>query len=253
MQSAQAKQRKWYDATSRERSLQPGQQVLVLLPTSESSLLAKWQGPYLVQRRAGKVTYEISMPEKRKQSQTFHINMLREWHQRERVVEENLLARAVGEEEEVKEQYFPVRQGGGEDVDVSHLPKDQQRELRTCVPEGVFSGTPGKTQLAEHGIKLKCPGPVRLPCYRIPAQLLPKIKEEVDAMRSMGIIEPSTSEWSSPVVLVPKKDGSLRFCMDFRKVNSISAFDPYPMPRIDDLIDRLGSAKYLTSAHGRGL
>lgn len=66
-------------------------------------------------------------------------------------------------------------------------------------------------------------------------------------MLEMGIIEPSSSEWSSPVVLVPKKDGSLRFCMDFRKVNAISSFDPYPMPRIDDLIDRLGSAKYLTT------
>ena len=66
-------------------------------------------------------------------------------------------------------------------------------------------------------------------------------------MRKMGIIEPSNSEWSSPVVLVPKKDGTLRFCMDFRKVNAISSVDPYPMPRIDTLIDRLGSARYLTT------
>ena len=112
MQSAQAKQRKWYDATARDRSLQPGHRVLVLLPTSESSLLAKWQGPYLVQRRAGKVTYEIRTPEKRKKRQIFHINMLRQWHEKERPVELNCFVRAVGEEEEVEEQYFPVKQEG---------------------------------------------------------------------------------------------------------------------------------------------
>ncbi|KAL2082862.1 hypothetical protein ACEWY4_020635 [Coilia grayii] len=246
MKSAQAKQRKWYDASARERSLQPGQQVLVLLPTSESSLLAKWQGPYIVQRRAGKVTYEISTPDKKKQTQTFHINMLREWHEKDRPVD-NLFARAVEEEEEAEEQYFPVQQEGVEDVILSHLSDSQQRELRACIPEGVFKGSPGKTRLVQHHIRLKSPGPVRLPCYRIPAQLLPKIKGEIDSMLNMGIIEPSTSEWSSPVVLVPKKDGSLRFCMDFRKLNSLSTVDPYPMPRIDDLIDRLGGAKYLTT------
>ena len=91
MQSAQAKQRKWFDATagSPVRSLQPGQRVLVLLPTSKSSLLAKWQEPYLVQHRAGKVTYEISTPEKKRKRQMFHINMLRQWYERERPVEQH--------------------------------------------------------------------------------------------------------------------------------------------------------------------
>ncbi|XDV38527.1 hypothetical protein PO909_007906 [Leuciscus waleckii] len=66
-------------------------------------------------------------------------------------------------------------------------------------------------------------------------------------MVDLGVIEPSSSEWCSPVVLVPKKDGTLRFCVDFSKLNSVSAFDPYPMPRVDELIERLGKAKYLTT------
>lgn len=66
-------------------------------------------------------------------------------------------------------------------------------------------------------------------------------------MLELGIIETSTSEWCSPIVLVPKKDGSLRFCIDFRYLNAISKFDPYPMPRIDELLERVGRGKFITT------
>ncbi len=73
------------------------------------------------------------------------------------------------------------------------------------------------------------------------------LKDELDIMLSMGVIEPSHSEWCSPIVLVPKKDGTLRFCTDFRQINSLSKVDPYPMPRIDEMVERLGRAKYLST------
>lgn len=66
-------------------------------------------------------------------------------------------------------------------------------------------------------------------------------------MLELGIIEFSCSEWCSPIVLVPKKDGSLRFCIDFRYLNAISSFDPHPMPRLDDLLERVGRATYITT------
>lgn len=242
MKVAQATQKSWYDRSARDRSFRPGQQVLLLLPTTESSLLAKWQGPFTVYRKVGKVTYEILMPGRKRDKQTFHVNMLKEWQVRDAAV-----ARRVEEEEDAEEQFFPVEQSAEVSPDLSHLSPECQQELEACVPEGVFSEAPGRTQLVQHRIQLKAPGPVRLPGYRIPAQLLPKIRQEIETMLEMGIIEPSHSEWSCPVVLVPKKDGSLRFCMDFRQLNAISAFDPYPMPRIDELIDRLGGAKFLTT------
>lgn len=66
-------------------------------------------------------------------------------------------------------------------------------------------------------------------------------------MEGDRIIEPSTSEWASPIVLVPKKDGSLRMCVDYRRLNSVSMADAYRMPRIDELIGRIGGVKYIST------
>ncbi|CAM5179005.1 unnamed protein product [Eretmochelys imbricata] len=66
-------------------------------------------------------------------------------------------------------------------------------------------------------------------------------------MLELGVIEESHSQWSSPIVLVPKPDGTTRFCNDFRWLNERSKFDEYPIPRIDELVDRLGNARFLTT------
>lgn len=65
-------------------------------------------------------------------------------------------------------------------------------------------------------------------------------------MKDFGIIDTSRSEWSSPFVIVPKKDGSLSVCVDFCKINAQSKFVAYPMPRIDDLLERTGQVWYIT-------
>ena len=65
-------------------------------------------------------------------------------------------------------------------------------------------------------------------------------------MLENNIIEPSKSEWSSPCILVPKPDGSFRFVTDFRKVNQCTKTDSYPIPRIDDCIDKIGNAKFVS-------
>ena len=71
--------------------------------------------------------------------------------------------------------------------------------------------------------------------------------KELAEMEKEGVIEPSMSEWASPMVLVKKKDGSWRMCVDYRRLNSVSRADAYPMPRIDELIDQLGKAQYIST------
>ena len=101
----------------------------------------------------------------------------------------------------------------------------------------VFQTLPGLTTLAEHRIQTEGGVPVRLPPYRIPQVFREAVHSELKEMLDHGIIERSTSDWASPMVTVKKKDGSLRLCVDYRRLNTLSKADAYPMPRVDELID----------------
>ena len=98
--------------------------------------------------------------------------------------------------------------------------------------------------------KIKINTSSTIPIYQLPyrksfaeRQL---IKEEVNRMLEANIIRPSKSPWASPVVMIPKKDGSKRFCVDYRKLNLITIQDCFPMPRMDDIFDRLSGAKWFS-------
>ena len=66
-------------------------------------------------------------------------------------------------------------------------------------------------------------------------------------MLEMGIIRPSTSPWAAPVVIVPKPDGTIRLCVDYRKINCVTKMDAYPIPSMERMIERIASAKYIST------
>jgi hypothetical protein len=88
------------------------------------------------------------------------------------------------------------------------------------------------------------------PTYTPPYRRSPKdhqtLSAETEKLLNQKHIEPSTSPWNSPVVLVRKKDGNTRFCVDYRKLNDITVKDSFPLPRIDDIFDQLSQSVYFT-------
>ena len=116
--------------------------------------------------------------------------------------------------------------------------------------EDVFMKTgeplPGTT-LTTHFIDTGSATPIRQPPRRTPYHQKPTVEAEVKKMLEEGIIEPAGGPWASPIVLVKKKDGSTRFCVDYRKVNDLRRKDVYPIPRIDDTLDMLSGAKYFST------
>ena len=149
---------------------------------------------------------------------------------------------ALEGKEKKKEALPQVRRG-------QTLLPEQSRQLDKLIMNfgRIFSPFPGQTDVLFHHIHTEPGKKVHIRPYRIPEARRVIAKKEVREMLRMGVIEPSTSEWSSPIVLVPKADGSMRLCNDFRGVNAISTFDAYPMPRVDELLERLGKAKFITT------
>jgi hypothetical protein len=105
----------------------------------------------------------------------------------------------------------------------------------------------GKTHLASHDIDTQNNPPVRQPPYRVSQFERAEISKEVQKMLDLGVIVPSVSPYASPVVLVSKPDGTWRFCIDYRKLNKITKVDVYPMPQMDDALDKLSGLKYASS------
>jgi len=137
-----------------------------------------------------------------------------------------------------------------EDVGVnSELTETQKQELFALLREfrDIFSDLPGITDIAEHRIQLTDNNPIRCKPYPIPYALRDVVKSEIDEMCQLGIIEPSESPYSSPLLIVKKKDGSNRPVIDFRRINKVSIFDAEPMPRADDIYARMANARYFST------
>ena len=111
----------------------------------------------------------------------------------------------------------------------------------------VFDDQLGYTDVIQHRIDTGSASPIRqYPC-RLPFAYREEARNQVTEMLNQGVIQPSCSPWASPIVLVKKKDGKFRFCIDYRKLNAITKKDAHPLPRVDDLLDALNGSQYFST------
>ena len=135
----------------------------------------------------------------------------------------------------------------------TNLDESQKQSVRSllCEYSDQFSRSShdlGSCGIEQHTIKLK-PGsqPIKQRPYRIPLAKREIAKQEIKLMAEKKLIEPSYSAWCSPAVLVPKRDGSTRFCIDYRRLNAVTVPDSHPLPRTDDTLSALGGAKWFST------
>lgn len=138
------------------------------------------------------------------------------------------------------------------DLEALNLSRPEREALHKLLTEfeDIFSRGAhdiGRTNLAKHKIDTGDSRPIKQAMRRVPFQRYKEVENLVKDMIKQDVIEPSSSPWASPIVLVKKKDGSTRFCIDYRKLNSVTKKDAYPLPRIDEILDHLSGAKYFSS------
>eukprot|EP00644_Phytophthora_capsici_P019150 jgi/Phyca11/133060/e_gw1.310.9.1 len=106
---------------------------------------------------------------------------------------------------------------------------------------------PGRTHLLEFEIDTGGHPPIKQRPYRVSKAEGDVMEGEVQQYLDLGLIQPSSSPWASPVLMIRKPDGVFRFCIDYRRLNAVTVKDCYPMPLVDDILDVLGNAKLFST------
>ena len=214
-------------------------------------------------------------------SKTYHINLLKRYLPREECVEGNLslfdLVRSNEsvEKNEILDSQEPVlgnsvycdsdrvpdeftttipfpnllQTESRVDINISDSLKAEQSKQVSQLLErfsGILTDVPLKTNVLQCEIHLTTDDPVTSKPYPVPYTVRSTIRNEVQKMLDSGVIERSDSPYASPVVLILKKDQSVRFCIDYRRINKATIFDPEPIPNPEDLFVQLTESKYFS-------
>uniref|UniRef100_A0A8C3P213 Gypsy retrotransposon integrase-like protein 1 n=1 Tax=Chrysemys picta bellii TaxID=8478 RepID=A0A8C3P213_CHRPI len=250
LQDAQQERKAWYDKHARERSFRVGDQVMVLKALQATKMEASWQGPFMVRERLGAVNYLLAFPDPTLKPKVYHVNSLKPFCSREfKVI--RFTAQQRDDTEWPEEVYYEGKSKGGvEEVSFSiALGRKQRQEIQELCTSfaTMFSATPGRTEQACRSIDTGDAHPIRAQPYEMTPQAKTVIEREIQDMLQMGVIRPSKSAWASPVFLVPKPDGEIRFCVDYRKLNAVTCPQNYPIPRTDELLEKLGRAQFIST------
>ena len=132
---------------------------------------------------------------------------------------------------------------------MDHQQQDQVAKLLIRF-SNVFSKSDddiGRTGVIKHQIPTGDAQPIKQQPRRVPVQMNEEINSQIDTMLKENVIKESSSPWASSIVMVKKKDGTSRFCVDYRKLNDVTVKDAYPLPRIDDSLDQLSGSRWFSS------
>ena len=251
---AQSVYKHHYDKSTRQRRLQKGDKVLLLLPTTNNKLMLQWKGPYEVVEVVNRMDYKVKVDDR---VGTYHINLLKKLEERDDTVISGMAILEAEPNSEIgivdDESLLNLVCLKGEetykDVQISEsLTTEQQADVTRLLEEFqcIFTDMPGTTHLAEHKIELTTKSPIRVRPYPIPYAKRQEVEKEVQAMLEADVIEPAMSDYNSPIVLVKKKDGTNRFCVDFRRINLVTKFDTEPMGNPEDIMSKLKDDKFFS-------
>ncbi|XP_065925767.1 uncharacterized protein [Magallana gigas] len=204
----------------------------------------------------GQMDYKIDMGGKLK---TFHANLLKKYVERDTLNCGVLSTCAISlidfsdlDDDEQQDSILmpPVTQTEtAKDIKFAdRLTPDQLETAKSLCDSfsDVFTDIPGMTNLMEHKIVVTSSEPVRVKPYPIPFSTEKTITEEVQKMLQLNVIEPSSSPYSAPVVIARKKDGTNRFCIDYRRLNCATVFDAEPMPSPESIFSKMTGKKFVS-------
>lgn len=185
----------------------------------------------------------------------YHANLLKKYHRREQCSAGHtpvVIESQEGDLSVVGHNIPTVPLAAEEtwrDVEVATtLEASQRKDVEDLCQEfqDILSDQPLQCRVGTCSLTLTNETPVRVKQYPLPHSQMDTVKEEIDSMLRLGVIERAKSPYSSPILLVRKKDGKMRFCVDFRRLNKILLFDAEPLPDVEQMFASLSGANYFS-------
>lgn len=254
MDKAQRNAKLYYDRNARLRTFSIGDQVMILRPSRKNKLEVHWDGPVEVLHRLSDTNYALKVPGRRKEVRIYHCNLMKPYVERHGVV--NL---TLKEPEEIQSEFDGFTKTSDSEISLEEvvafsvgaeaLKPEQVQELKELLRQYLdrFSHRPGRTELITHEIELTSAEPVRSKPYRVSPRQKEIMEAEIRRMLELGVIEPAESDYTSPLILVEAPNKDPRPCVDYRRLNAITRDQLYPIPNIEERIERVSAAKYIST------
>ncbi|GBN03908.1 Transposon Ty3-I Gag-Pol polyprotein [Araneus ventricosus] len=258
MTETRYKRKVWYDKNAVKREFRVGELVLVLATSKSNKMSVQWTGPGVIESKFSETNYIVRMEGKKDKTQIYHINLLKPYHQRlERV---NLIVNGGEENQECETEELTIPNPVSEPniYDFERIKADSALEGRLSLTEieslkqlldrhkKIFSNKPGKTHLVEHDFELISNKPIRSKPYRTSQRQNEILKGEIKRMLDLNIIEIGQLDYASPMILVESPGKDPRPCIDYRVLNANVRTQFFPLPKIEERVERVAAAKYIT-------
>ncbi|GFW28027.1 retrovirus-related Pol polyprotein from transposon 17.6 [Trichonephila clavipes] len=256
MEEMQVKRKTWYDKNAVKREFKDGDLVLVLA-TSRTNKLVQWIGPGTILNKISETNYLVEIPGRRETSQIYHINMLKPYYKRPEhvniIINDETKYSLADQELEIPYlennslvyDFEDVIQASELNKHLNDKQMDRLRELLSKYSK-CFSNNPGLTNLVEHETQLVSDQPVWTKPYRMSQRQNEILKNEINRMLKLGIIEVGESDYMSPMILVEVAGKEPRPCIDYRKLNGIIRTEYFPLPNIEERVEKVSVAKFIT-------
>lgn len=250
----QDRMKAYYDRQCTDRTLTVGQEVLLLMRDSPFKMEGTWTGPMRITRVIDRFNYEVQLDGRR---QTYHINMLRPFRRQSDDETSERIAIVISPDDENDSDSEMPTVYEYQDSDESkkfnigeNLTAEQKTELLNLLnsfPE-VFTSKTGRTDMIEHKITLLHNRPCKQAMYKIPHAIRDQVEAQLNKLLEDGVIEESqTGGYSAPLVCVKKRNGEIRLCCNYSRLNDATAPDDYPMPDCAAILNKAAGSRFIST------
>ncbi|KAG8172423.1 hypothetical protein JTE90_022106, partial [Oedothorax gibbosus] len=254
MEECQQKNKTWYDKRAVKREFRIGDLVLIFATFKSNKLSPHWTGPGTILRKLSETNYVVQLPGEKATSKVYHVNMLKPYYKRPEEI--NYLISDLEGENDEEQMEIPCVDSNPNILDLeemfqdygesSNMNEDQIAQIKNLIWKYMkcFSNVPGKTELVMHDIELSEEQSILSKPYRTSPRQNAILKTEIQKM--LKIIEIGFSDCTSPMILVEAPGKDPRPCIDYRNLNKITKTKFFPLPNIEERIEIVSSAQYIT-------